>query len=345
MYSAASYVVQVKRGLSFEQAMQKYMYQPLRMHSTCQLLSTIKERDQQDRLAVGYSLLDDDMTPVHPTECPDAQGCGQTMSTVDDIGKWIKALVHVEAPFSKDLVAQLTSPRIRQEAEDERSSAPFAALGWDVVDYCGVTVIMHRGTEAGFQSNHFFVPEFEFGGAMFANSDCGDLVISGLTYRLIDEAMRTTPGRDAEFMWSGSSEEDSEDDSDSSSDSDNDEEIRELQLELCPGLEKPEVLALPLSAYTGFYLHDGYHHLKVETKDDALFIKARDRAMAMDIRFMHVAQNTKFIACAHILADQEDFYVKAEFKLVNGKSVRLGIQFETRLEEYIWFDKVQVNRD
>lgn len=339
MYSAASYMVQVQRGLSFEQAMQKYMYKPVGMDSTCQLLSTLKERGHQDRLAVGYSLLNGDMIPVYPTECPEAQGCGQTLSTVDDIGKWIKALVHAEAPFSKELVAQLIAPRIRQEED----SGPFAALGWDILDYCGVTVVMHLGTEAGFQASHFFVPEFQFGGVMFANSDDGDEVITGLTYRLIDEAMRTTPGRDAELIWSGSSEEGSGSDSDS--ESDDEEEIRELQLELCPGLKTPEVLTMPLSAYTGFYLHDGYHQLKVEVKNGALFINAQDRAMAMDIRFLHVAQNTKFIACAHIAADGEKFYMKAEFEVVNGKSVRMGIQFEMRMEEYIWFDRVQMSKD
>lgn len=356
MYTAASYAVQTARNQPYEDVMQENIYKPLQMNSTSQLLSKIVERGHEGRLAVGYMPRKDGvMLPSHACESPEAQGCGQTMSSISDFGKWIKAFMQGDAPFSKELVEQLTAPRLRQEPDDDDSDSalplPFAALGWDVIDYCGVTVIMHRGAETGFQTIHFFVPEFQFGGAIFTNSDDGGEVIRDLTFRLIDEAMKPASGRPA--SWSNGSgnnssstdsdsESGSESDSDSDSDSDDEEEILELVQELCPGLDAPQPLTEPLSTYTGLYLNDGYRYLKVEEKGGKLVVDAHDRSMSMEIRFLHVAQNRKFIACAHIDADEYPFYVKAEFEVVGGKAVRMGIHFETKQEDYIWFDRAEI---
>jgi hypothetical protein len=71
-----------------------------------------------------------------------------------------------------------------------------------------------------------------------------------------------------------------------------------------------------------------------------LFVDASDRSEAFTIRFEHVCNERKFLAHMSDTWEKDDDVVPAEFEISGHKAVRMGIQLEEELEQYIWFDKV-----
>ena len=197
-------------------------------------------------------------------------------------------------------------------------------------------VVQHDGLVSGFASKHFFLPDFKFGGCIFGNATSAADVVAIVGRELIDEVLKVPEvGRvdwnDIEMgkNW----------DPDSTPE-ELEEEVQEVREELCPGIEKPEVLSTPLELYTGAYWNEGYRGLTVEVREGKLFVDASDRSMGFTLTFEHVCGQTKFVAHLSDWTEGGDGPCKAEFVLSGGKAVRMGIELEEEIEELILFDRV-----
>ncbi|KAF4585977.1 beta-lactamase family protein [Ophiocordyceps camponoti-floridani] len=363
MYTVASYLVERVSGLSFGDYLEERLLQPLGMNDTSLQPVRARAKGLGDRIAKGY-VWNEHAAKYEETPCnddaPEAQGAGCVQSSVNDYIKWVQAMMNRSGPISEDVYQGLVEKRIRQsdddvpedvvweaEAEAEaQGDAPsdkppplYYAVGWEVREYCQHTIVSHSGSEDGFRSNHFFVPELNFGGVIVGNSGGAADVVSEVTHRLIDEVVK---GPDAGRGLLDSSS-DSGSESGSSTGSDDDNELgpgAQLRQQLCPGIKEAQPQTMPLSAYTGRYWNEGYREMVVEERDGELAVDAMKRSMGFHLRLEHVSDQTKYLAYLRERFDREGQPLKAEFRLQGDRAVRMGLWLEEQMKDYVWFERI-----
>ncbi|KAJ6440726.1 beta-lactamase family protein [Purpureocillium lavendulum] len=343
MYTAATYLVEKETGSRFDDFLQSRFFEPLAMNSTNLGVRRAEAKGLGERLATGYTWSSENQKydGFACWHCPEAQGAGSIMTSVNDYIKWVKAMMNHEEPITKEIYDGLIKGRIISNPEYENmrplTSPTLYAAGWEVHSYRGHTIVSHDGSVPGFASTHIFLPSFKFGAAIFGNARGASVVGSVITYELIDELLKV-PAEDrldweqieteifkkVEENESGGLEED----------------IRE---ELCPGLKQAEPQELALSAYTGEYWNAGYHGMTLQVKHGKLFVDATDRSMGFTLTFEHLAGQTKYIAHLSDMFEGGADPLKAEFQLDNDRAIRMGLHLEPELEELIWFDWVERN--
>lgn len=340
MYTVATHLVEEKSGLPFAQFLQERFFQPLNMESTNLQPQLARSKGLGDRIAMGH-VWDEKTEKYEGFETPDspeAQGAGSIITSVNDYIKWVKAMMNCEDPITPKVYKGLTKARIIQNPNGEYPrpfSSPVAcAAGWDVCHYRGYQLIRHDGSVPGFGSCHFFLPEFKFGGAIFSNSEGGTEVTHILMREFVDHVLNVPEAERPD--WNKIETEDAPGDENE----DDEDYAKKLREQLCPGLTEPLPQEVPLNAYIGEYWNPGYHTLRVQIKDEKLFIDATDRSMGFTLTFDHVCEQTKYLVHLSDFLEGGDNPLKGEFKLEDNKAVKMGLYFEDELKDYIWFDKI-----
>ncbi|KAJ3498685.1 hypothetical protein NLG97_g929 [Lecanicillium saksenae] len=348
MYTAASHLVQRMSNMAFSEYLGEKILRPLNMSSTFLESDHARSKGQGGRMAVGY--VRDAFTgryqPVLSDSRPECLGAGMAISSVNDFGRWIRALVNNERPLSADIVDQLTKSRIREYPEDEADEgdepSTCYAYGWKVSDYCGSLMLSHGGNETGYSAHQFFLPELKFGAVIFTNANRADQFLSTVAYLLMDHVIYK-PQQDnlAEITASIDFESRLDGEHDSRTDDGMAELESELRMELCPDAQSQENQLMRPSVYTGRYWNAGYKYIDIQDDNGELFMDCRDRSSAFTVTFAHVCGQTKYLAFVKETFDEPPFPVKAEFILDNGRAVKMGIELEHKIEEYIWFERVE----
>ncbi|KAL6907228.1 beta-lactamase/transpeptidase-like protein [Trichoderma evansii] len=354
MYSAASYLVEKKAEVSFADFLEDRFFKPLDMTSTNLQPERSRAKGLGDRISPGHwwdrkaKKYSEFIIP----DAPEGQGAGSVITSVNDYVKYVRALMNQEEPFTEDIYKGLIKPRKIVELDDEKLS-PFTspllyAVGWETHHYRGHLVVAHDGCIAGSSSIHFFIPDFKFGGAIFGNSDDAGYLGEVLLQEFLDELIglpqdqrlnwdKVLYEKDTDKVYEEYGKNDNEDDEDE------EKEAEEERQKLCPGIKEPEPQKMPLSAYTGEYWNPGWRGLVVEIKDGQLFIDCSDRSYVFTLQLRHVCEQTKYIAIQKEVVGGPATVLRAEFRFDNGTAVRLGVYFEDKLDDYIWFDRVHLN--
>ncbi|RAH70415.1 beta-lactamase family protein [Aspergillus aculeatinus CBS 121060] len=341
MYTVATHLVEERTGLSFADFLEDRFFRPLGMASTNLQPQRARDRGLGDRIATGYSWKKEqrDYRGFQTPDCPEAQGAGSIITSVNDYIRWVKAMMHREGPVTESLYKGLLKPRsIEDPGEEElapQTSFTLYAAGWEIYHYRGHAVVCHDGAVAGFGSTHFFLPEFQFGAVILGNSDTAIPAVAIMARELIDLVLQVphTERPDWNSIEWTSWEKD-----------DNPSET-ELRQRLCPDVREPQPQQLPLSAYVGRYKNLGYHELTVEATNDQLFVDATDRSFGFVLTFDHVGGQSKYIARLEDHLDGYEALIPAEFVLENGKAVKLGLGLEEEMEDLVWFARVKKGSD
>lgn len=351
MYTVASYLVERKSGLEFPRFLEEN-FKRLSMNSTNLHPRRAREKGLGDRMATGY-VWDDETREYHETPCKDtfeAQGAGCIITSVNDYIKWVQAMMNKEGPITEDVFRGLTEKRIRQDqsADPEENddivdaaprlgdSALHYAFGWEVKEYKGHTIVSHDGSEDGFRSNHFFLPQIQFGAVIVGSSNRAAEVVDILTRRLINDVLHVESESESEPDSMSASESGSEAESDDKGMSLEDE----MRKELCPGIEGTQPQTRPLSDYTGKYHNAGYRTIEIAEKDGELYIDATDRSMGYTLTFKHVGEQTKYLAYLSEKYVKGKSPMKAEFVLDDKRAIKVGICLDESFKDYIWFERV-----
>jgi hypothetical protein len=338
MFTVATYLVEKKSGMPFSDFLNRHFFQPLGMHSTNLQPQRARDMGLGDRIATGYSWNEESAgyQGFQSPDCPEAQGAGSIISSVNDYIKWVQAMMNQQGPISPKVYKGLVKSRILQnpDADELRplTSPTACGAGWEIFYYRGYMVVYHDGSISGFGTCHFFLPEFKFGGVIFGNSsEGGSKVATILQHELIDGVLKIPEVE--RLDWNKV---------ESGYHMDNDQvTIEELRQQLCPGITEPQPQTLPLSTYLGKYWNPGYHCLTITIKNDELYIDATDRSFGFTLTFEHICDQTKYIAHLSDSLEGGDVPFKAEFGFEKNKAVRMGLHLESDLEELIWFDRVE----
>ncbi|GAD96913.1 beta-lactamase family protein [Paecilomyces variotii No. 5] len=337
MYTVATYLVEKKSGLPFAEFLQKHFFEPLEMQSTSLQPEAARARGLGHRITPGYSWDSDSerYKKFQPLDCPEAQGAGSVITSVNDYIRWVKAMMNHEGPITEEIYKGLIKSRTLQNPDAENlqplTSPVVDAAGWEIWYYRGYMIVSHDGEVPGFGATHFFLPHFKFGGAIFGNSSDGGIVASIVMRELIDEVLKVP--RIERPDWNSII-------SAGNADSDGDEEEK-LRQQLCPGITEPEPQKIPLSVYTGTYWNKGYHSFMVQHKDDRLFVDATDRSMGFTLTLDHICDQTKYIAHLSDSLEGGDEPIMAQFRIEGDRATMFGVKLETEIDELIWFTRVQ----
>lgn len=352
MFTVASRLVEVKTGKPFADFLRENFFEPLEMASTFLQPSSAVKAGQGERLASGHQFDETNATwdVFSAFDAPEGQGAGSIVTSSSDYIKYIRAMLNCHGPISAESRKELIKPRIlidyNLDSPDRFCSPALYCLGWETYHYRGHQVVMHEGLIDGFGSSHFFLPDYDFGAVLLGNSDGAEQVTWILARELIDEALGV---REAERPdWATLQAEKLVKDDDDTGD-----EIEELRekLSLDQGSEKP---APSLNFLVGDYVHPGYGLLKVEIKDEVLFIDANDRGFPCTFTFEHVrtwqdtaedgsSLRSNMIANLVPTRGSPEEYLASQFVLgANSKGKSMGILLDDSLpdDEMIWFERV-----
>ncbi|KAI0861475.1 beta-lactamase family protein [Xylaria cubensis] len=333
MYTVATYLVEKKSGLTFADFLQEHFFGPLGMSSTHLQPERAKSFGLGDRIATGYAWdkKDERYVGFGAWDCPDSQGAGSIITSVNDFIKWVKALMNREHPIDEEVYKGLTKMRTITSPEDsdaEPFTSPiFYTAGLEIFYYRGYMVIGHDGGIDGFGSRFFFVPDFKLGGAIFGNSDDAGDVATILSRELIDEVLGVPISERPD--WSKIKE----DENQKYEDDPKQEELRRVLR------EEAEPQKMPLSAYTGEYWNPGYKGVTVEVKDGKLFIDGSDRSMGFLLSFDHARGQTEYIGNCSSFFSGDSYLIEAKFMFLNDRAIKVGLQLDGEI--FIWFDRVK----
>ena len=366
MYTVATHLLEVKAGQSFSDFLHEHLFAPLGMTSTFLQPSDAHDNGQGGRVAAGHAWQKDRKaySVFQAVESPEDQGAGSILTSVNDLIKWVKALLYLERPITEGVYKDMTRMRTIVDTEARRlrpfTSSVFYAAGLELYWYRGHLIVGHDGAIPGFGSKFFWMPEQDFGMCVVGNSGDAGAVCGVLMREMIDEVLKVPkeerryrknllPYRLPERLahrakLTKEKQKDSEDGKEaekgdvsstqSSSGEDSSEESNTDQT------ASVAAAALSLTGYTGTYHNPGYHTFHVQIKDDKLFIDATDRSMGFTLTFDHISDGTKFIAHLSDWQEEGDAKLDTEFVLDERKVVNMGIKFEYHLEEKIWFERI-----
>lgn len=359
MYTVATYLVEVKSGRDFGGFLEDRIFKPLDMSSTGLQPSRARFRGFETSMATGYLWNKADLTyrDLENPDCPEGQGAGSIITSVNDFIKWVKALIYREDPINQKVYEGLTRMRAfvnPNASKRKRYTSPVAyAAGLDIYYYRGHMVVGHNGVMSGWGSRFFFLPDLEFGSVIVGNSEGANSIASILVRRLVDnllgvedkpihhnktkhktKAQNPAPCRNVNHKSNLNVNNAVKKNQGHNNSKESGQKSRS---------SAPQPQEMPLSAYIGSYWNPGYHGLVVQIREDVLFIDATDRSMGFTLTLEHICNGTQYNAHLSDRLDGGDDLVKAEFVIENDRVMKLGLHLETALKEMIWFERKEVS--
>ncbi|KAF5246169.1 hypothetical protein FANTH_6936 [Fusarium anthophilum] len=363
MYTVLTHLIEAKSRQSFSEFLQKRIFDRLGMALSSLQPEAAKARGHDHRLAKGH-IWDKKSASYRDFEavkCPEGQGAGSVISSVNDFIKFLRALIDHNGPISEDVYQGLTRPRSERGANYRQRKSGidriFYTAGMDLYWQGGHAIFGHSGDITGFGSRFVFLPDLKFGAVVMGNSSGTNSVAAQLFREFIAEVInsdidrqqlsasadRGVPMKPPEMRMhqnsvsqnhptgmvktKGRKEKDQKIDSTA---------VTEVNA-VSQGTKA-------LGAYTGDYWNPGYHNIRVETRDDELFIDATDRSMGFTARLKHKRDQSVYEAHVRDAFDTGDEVLMTEFIIEDGKVVRMGMDLEPLVGDLIWFDKVDSHR-
>ncbi|WP_207215751.1 serine hydrolase [Pseudolysobacter antarcticus] len=208
LYMVAGQLIEAVSGQRWEDFVREHVLKPAGMnHSTTDEVDHFATSDRVQPHArldgrirgMGHLEMLDERQGLPQAAAP----AGLLASSANDMARWLAIqLNHGALPQAGKDGARLFSEAASQEMWTPQVLTPISkypapldaltpqfsayALGWDVEDYRGITILEHGGAVLGEQSLVVLLPSRNVGFAMQANSEDGGVVMKGLMYELLD---------------------------------------------------------------------------------------------------------------------------------------------------------------
>lgn len=351
MYTSATHLVEVKTNKPFSEFLEERFFQPLGMDSSSLQPDGTKAKGLGDRLAKGHiwDKTTSSYREIEARNCPEGQGAGSVISSANDMIKWIKAIVNQEGPVNENVYQGLIKERSSREPKGGKlkphTSPTKYTAGMEVYWYRDHAVYGHNGVVSGFGSRFIFLPKFKFGAVVLGNAEGTNSVAAQLFRDLIDEVVGVakeeriqlfTKQLIAKSQKNGKAKNRTQE---TQRNEGRNIAKKPNQKQKDNRSESAQPQTRPLSQYTGYYWNAGYHGMKVEIKDDALFIDATDRSMGFTLVFEHQQDQTKYIAHLSDFWEGGDDLIPAEFVFDGDRAVKMGLDLEPLIGDKIWFER------
>lgn len=283
MYTVLSYLIECNTRQPFSSFLHDRIFTPLEMNDTCLQPS----RAESEALATGHiwDKHNKKLRGVRPRDYPESQGAGSVVSSVNDMIKWVTALLYHRHPITERIYSELLRMRsflnpYPTKKLKKHTTPVFYAAGLDIYWYRGYMVAGHNGVASGFASRFIFMPECSFGMVILANSDVATGVCTMLTQLVMEEVLqvpeigRSQKLRRASKVKKKHCNKASQRGVEQASNPQQDKQQETYSTKMVVGVS-PD-----LSLYTGCYHNIGYGCIQVQIKHGELFIDATNRSNA-----------------------------------------------------------------
>lgn len=170
-YVMLGYIIQKVSGMSYWQAVRKYIFQPLQMNNSgfdfIHLISIEK--------AVGYNVLNDTLKQQSPiTDSTVPFGAGSIYSTVEDMYKWHLGLQDYKIVDKELMDKAYTACALHNYG-----------YGWQIDSVYGKKMVSHSGSISGFGSNFARIPEDDICIVLLSNKSGSTFDVMHITDKLL----------------------------------------------------------------------------------------------------------------------------------------------------------------
>ena len=170
-YVMLAYIIQKVSGMSYWQAVHKYIFDPLQMQGSGFDFTHLASKEK----AVGYDVLNDSVKqPSSVTDSTVPFGAGAIYSTVIDMYTWHQGLQSYKI-LKKDLM--------------EKAYRPFAlhnyGYGWQIDSVYGRKMVSHSGSISGFGSNFARIPQDDICIVLLSNKSGSTFDLMHITDKLL----------------------------------------------------------------------------------------------------------------------------------------------------------------
>lgn len=259
MFLTAGYLAECLTGMTWEEAVQKMIFEPLEMkRSNC----SVRESQKSDDFALPYKEKNDTLKRIPFREIDVVGPAGSINSTVDDLSRWLILHLNGGKYKGKQIINSVTLKDIHTpymttgatQKHPEISTADYA-LGWFADNYRGHSRLHHGGNIDGFTAFVTFFPNDGIGMAVLVNKEGSDLP-QIIARHAADRILNLEP-----IDWNEESLERRKKGKKA------EKEGAKLKDSARKTGTKP---AHPLDEYAGDYEHPGYGTLSVRKVDDRL---------------------------------------------------------------------------
>ncbi len=195
MFLSAGQAVGAAAGSTFEEFVQKRLFNPLGMKSA--EFSTLKAMKAADH-ASPHSKQGGEIKVIPWRNIDNVGPAGSINASVRDLSGWIRlhlneGMFEGKRLISPENIHEMHTPQmvIRLEGrwriffpESETSQLSYG-LGWFLNDYRGHKLVMHGGTIDGFRANIMLVPKAKIGVAVLSNLT-GTQMPEAISYNVVD---------------------------------------------------------------------------------------------------------------------------------------------------------------
>ena len=169
-YVMLGYIIQKVSGMSYWQAVRKYIFQPLQMKD-----SGFDFAHMSGNKAIGYDVLNDAVKePAAVTDSTVPFSAGAIYSTVKDLYRW-----HAGLQSYKVVDSSLMNKAYRP------STLHNYGYGWQTDSIYGKKMVSHSGSITGFGSNFARIPEDDICIAVLSNRGGSTFDVQHITDRLL----------------------------------------------------------------------------------------------------------------------------------------------------------------
>lgn len=349
MYTVMTHLVEVKTKKPFSEFLEERFFQPLGMDSTGLQPESTRGKGLEKRLARGHiwDKANSSYREIDVRNCPEGQGAGSVVSSANDLVKWIKAIVNREGPINEKVYQGLIKERSFREPKGGKlkphTSPTKYTAGMEVYWYRGHAVYGHNGVVSGFGSRFVFLPAFNFAAVALGNSEGTNSVAAQLLRDLVDEVIgvpkeERTLLPNKQMIVKSQKEGKAKKSPGENPRDEGGSTVKITKKQKAKQSRSTQPQTRPLDEYTGYYWNDGYRGMKVEVKDDALFIDATDRSMAFTLTFEHERDQKEYTAHLSDFWEGGDDLIPAKFVFKGDTAIKMGLDLEPLTGDKIWFD-------
>lgn len=265
MYLAAGKLIEKVSGMSWEDFVEKRLFQPIGMTNT---YANGKRSQIQKNRSIPHDRIDNKITPITDTNADAIGPAGSVWSCADDMAKWVQfvldsAKVNGKRLLKPETYAEWLKPQAIVSESGFYPSQELTkphwrtyALGWFQHDYNGRAVSFHTGSLAGTIAILGTIPDEKIGVFVFGNLDHAE-VRHAIMYKVFDVLGGNDNGRD----WSTDLKKIYDRIAQQSEDARKKQESQRVM---------NTKTSLPLEKYVGTYTHPLYGDIKMELKNGKL---------------------------------------------------------------------------
>jgi CubicO group peptidase (beta-lactamase class C family) len=262
-FGTAGEVIQKVTGKTWGNYITDNIFTPLGMNNSLALSQDINKATNK---ATAHTVVMGEIKKIPYGNIDNIAPAGSISSSINDMSKWVMALLNNGKLEGKQVIAQFAIGQTRTPQSImgngghmfNKSHFSLYGLGWILEEYAGRKIVSHTGGVNGFVTSVCLVPEEKLGIIVLTNTDANNFYEA--LRNEIEDAYLDLPYRNYSKIYQ------------SYGNADEKEKAKQYKL-VRDTLAMNKATALPIAAYTGEYVHDVYGKMNIALENNKMIMR------------------------------------------------------------------------